>query len=187
MPPITPSAWKHVRIADRVSAVCPQNVPVPADDAEALLKLPRARVVQLHRLSLLLSNQSEDCLYLNLYVPRIPNQGSTNKQDDSFYKVNIGKNFFLKTFLYILWFFGWIERVLGTWRLSSCHRQLYRLDSWRWGSIRAYTKVRRKAPNLANNERRWVSWSFILQSLSVQPIEWVANDVDAWVVIWVGR
>lgn len=92
MPPITPSAWKNVRITDRFSAVCPQNVPVPADEAEALLKLPRARVLQLHRLSLLLSNQSEDCLYLNLYVPRIPNQGSIKKQDDdSFYKANTRK------------------------------------------------------------------------------------------------
>lgn len=105
MPPITPSAWKNVRIADRFSAVCPQNVPVPLDDAEALLKLPRARVVQLHRLAPLLSNQSEDCLYLNLYVPRIPNQGSTNtnQQDDSFYRENLSK--------FVTFFCGF--RILG--------------------------------------------------------------------------
>lgn len=73
MPPVTPSTWRTVRSADRFSPVCPQRSPLPAadgPDAEALYDIPRTRLLQLRRLRPLLANQSEDCLYLNLYVPR---------------------------------------------------------------------------------------------------------------------
>lgn len=70
MPPVTPSAWKSTRLADRFSPVCPQLPPVSPTGREALLEVPRERLAQIRRLLPLLSNQSEDCLYLNLYVPR---------------------------------------------------------------------------------------------------------------------
>jgi Carboxylesterase family len=35
----------------------------------ALQSLPRSRYFQLRRMQLLLANQSEDCLYLNVYAP----------------------------------------------------------------------------------------------------------------------
>lgn len=70
MPPVTPSAWKSTRLADRFSPVCPQLPPVSPTGREALLEVPRERLAQIRRLLPLLSNQSEDCLYVNLYVPR---------------------------------------------------------------------------------------------------------------------
>ncbi|KAL1457991.1 hypothetical protein WDU94_008168 [Cyamophila willieti] len=70
MPPVTPSTWRTPRSADTYSAVCPQKLPDIGNRTEALLKLPRGRLVFLEKLLPLLSNQSEDCLYLNLYVPR---------------------------------------------------------------------------------------------------------------------
>lgn len=69
MPPVTPSQWRATRLADSSGPACPQVPPsaVPRDDA--LLLHPRARIRQLERLLPVLTNQSEDCLYVNLYVP----------------------------------------------------------------------------------------------------------------------
>lgn len=69
MPPVTPSQWRTTRLADASGPACPQVPPaaVPRDDA--LLLHPRARIRQLERLLPVLANQSEDCLYVNLYVP----------------------------------------------------------------------------------------------------------------------
>ena len=69
MPPVTPSTWKNTKLADKFSPVCPQLTPKTAPGQEALLEIPRGRLAQLRRFLPLLSNQSEDCLYLNLYVP----------------------------------------------------------------------------------------------------------------------
>lgn len=69
MPPVTPSKWEETRQADTYSPVCPQRVPEIGNRTEALLELPRGRLVYLEKLLPLLSNQSEDCLYLNLYMP----------------------------------------------------------------------------------------------------------------------
>lgn len=71
MPPVTPSQWRSPRLADRFAAACPQSLPSLPTHADALLMHPRARVAHLQRLLPLLSNHSEDCLYLNLYVPKI--------------------------------------------------------------------------------------------------------------------
>jgi neuroligin len=70
MPPVTPSTWKNTRLADHFSPVCPQAPPISTSGMDALLEIPRDRLAQLRRLTPLLTNQSEDCLYLNLYVPR---------------------------------------------------------------------------------------------------------------------
>lgn len=70
MPPVTPSTWKNTRLADHFSSVCPQTVPVADTGMEALLEMPRGRLAQLRRMKPLLANHSEDCLYLNMYVPR---------------------------------------------------------------------------------------------------------------------
>ena len=70
MPPVTPSMWRSPRLADTFSPVCPQAGPHIGNLTEALLELPRGRVAYLEKLLPLLANQSEDCLYLNIYVPR---------------------------------------------------------------------------------------------------------------------
>ncbi|XP_041970664.1 neuroligin-1-like [Aricia agestis] len=69
MPPVTPSQWRTTRLADAVGPVCPQVPPSATPREEALLLHPRARIKQLERLLPMLANQSEDCLYVNLYVP----------------------------------------------------------------------------------------------------------------------
>ncbi|XP_011500600.1 PREDICTED: neuroligin-1 [Ceratosolen solmsi marchali] len=66
MPPITPSPWRGTRLADTMPPVCPQRPPSPDPS------MPRGLKAYLGRVGPLLANQSEDCLYLNLYVPRPP-------------------------------------------------------------------------------------------------------------------
>lgn len=69
MPPVTPSTWKATKLADNFSPVCPQALP-KLYGSDGLFEHTRGRLAHLRRLLPLLSNQSEDCLYLNLYVPR---------------------------------------------------------------------------------------------------------------------
>lgn len=69
MPPVTPSTWKATKLADNFSPVCPQALP-KLHGSDGLFEHTRGRLAHLRRLLPLLSNQSEDCLYLNLYVPR---------------------------------------------------------------------------------------------------------------------
>ncbi|KPI93882.1 Neuroligin-1 [Papilio xuthus] len=76
MPPVTPSQWRTTRLADAAGPACPQAPPAAAPHEDALLLHPRARIRHLEALLPLLANQSEDCLYVNLYVP-------TNGADES--------------------------------------------------------------------------------------------------------
>ncbi|CAK9806527.1 nlg-1 [Anthophora quadrimaculata] len=70
MPPVTPTPWRGTKLADTMPPACPQKAPEPDSS------LPRPRRAYVERLAPLLANQSEDCLYLNLYVPKPPH-GST--------------------------------------------------------------------------------------------------------------
>ncbi|XP_020710204.2 neuroligin-1 [Athalia rosae] len=64
MPPVTPTPWRGTRLADSVPPACPQRPPKPEDAQSA------QRKAYLQKITPILTNHSEDCLYLNLYVPR---------------------------------------------------------------------------------------------------------------------
>ncbi|XP_035209854.1 neuroligin-4, X-linked-like [Stegodyphus dumicola] len=71
MPPVTSTHWKGVRLADSHSHVCPQKLPDIKNETEALKKMPFGRYRYLQKLLPQLVNQSEDCLYLNIYAPAV--------------------------------------------------------------------------------------------------------------------
>ena len=63
MPPVSGALWHGVKVADKFGPVCPQRLPELTD------KMPKGRLDYLRRLLPYLRNQSEDCLYLNIYAP----------------------------------------------------------------------------------------------------------------------
>lgn len=65
MPPVTSAPWSHLRPADLLPRVCPQRIRVPEPDE--YVRMPSARYLALVRMAEMLRNQSEDCLYLNIY------------------------------------------------------------------------------------------------------------------------
>jgi len=69
MPPVTGALWSGVKMADHFGPVCPQKLPDISNETLALKKMPKGRVEYLKRLLPYLRNQSEDCLYLNIYAP----------------------------------------------------------------------------------------------------------------------
>lgn len=62
-PPRSPQPWRYVRKAQEFAPVCPQVLP------NLRLEVKPARHEYLERLLPYLRNQSEDCLYLNIYAP----------------------------------------------------------------------------------------------------------------------
>ncbi|KAG8191524.1 hypothetical protein JTE90_019588 [Oedothorax gibbosus] len=71
MPPVTSPHWKGVRVADSYGSVCPQKWPDIKNETETLGRMPLGRLKHLQRLLPMLTNQSEDCLYLNIFAPAV--------------------------------------------------------------------------------------------------------------------
>ncbi|XP_075589753.1 uncharacterized protein LOC124495766 isoform X2 [Dermatophagoides farinae] len=78
MPPVAPIHWRGVRQANHLSPVCPQllpsfttmmNLSTTTNDHQKQLHLSPKHFDRLQRQIPFLRNQSEDCLYLNIYVP----------------------------------------------------------------------------------------------------------------------
>ncbi|XP_030749006.1 neuroligin-4, Y-linked-like [Sitophilus oryzae] len=74
-PPQAPVSWPGTRLADTFGAVCPQKYPDITNKTAALQFMPKGRYQYLKKLLPLLANQSEDCLFLNIYVPGSGNRG----------------------------------------------------------------------------------------------------------------
>ncbi|XP_038209305.1 neuroligin-4, Y-linked-like [Zerene cesonia] len=68
-PTRTPSPWEGVRVSDRPGPACPQKIPDLNDERIFLEKMPKGRLEYIKRLIPYLKNQSEDCLYLNIFAP----------------------------------------------------------------------------------------------------------------------
>lgn len=68
-PTRTLSQWVGVHEATHFGPACPQRLPDITNETAALSRLSRGRLRALRRYMPALRRQSEDCLYLNLYVP----------------------------------------------------------------------------------------------------------------------
>lgn len=61
--------WEGLKVFNTYGPVCPQWLPDISNETAALETMPKGRLEHLKRLLPFLKNQSEDCLYLNIFAP----------------------------------------------------------------------------------------------------------------------
>lgn len=71
MPPGAPPSWTHILNAFYMKPVCPQMFPNSDGNIGSPNKMPPERNVFIKKMKPFLKNESEDCLYLNIYVPHL--------------------------------------------------------------------------------------------------------------------
>jgi hypothetical protein len=69
MPPVTVTPWREIRSATHFGPVCPQLIPDTRNESVALGKMSQGRLKAIRDIRPFLANQTEDCLYLNVYSP----------------------------------------------------------------------------------------------------------------------
>ena len=72
LPPVTAPRRSGVKKAYEFAPVCPQNFPDTSNRSRSLTKMSAARFEEIRMLKRHMRNQSEDCLYLNVYSPGVP-------------------------------------------------------------------------------------------------------------------
>ena len=80
MPPASPRAWSGIIQHRDFKPVCPQILPnnVIGNESMALKYMTSGRLEYMRRLLPYLDDQSEDCLYLNIYAPRHGTKSETS-------------------------------------------------------------------------------------------------------------
>ncbi|OTF78102.1 hypothetical protein BLA29_003296 [Euroglyphus maynei] len=98
MPPVTPTHWHGIRLATELQSICPQRIPYSdlvlnqTLSTEALKLMPLSRFEWLRRIIPKMLNQSEDCLYLNIYTPDLGSEWSEIKKSTKMKKTTIPIN-----------------------------------------------------------------------------------------------
>ena len=65
-----PVHWSGIRSTTGYGPVCPQAFPDISNASVAITKMPLKRLQYLRKIQPKLIHEAEDCLYLNIYVPK---------------------------------------------------------------------------------------------------------------------